>query len=671
MWKEDTEDFETASCIFASPVPPLQSVLTDLQERPRKHRLQESDISISISSSPSIITPQAVQNTAAEDDALFIEWIDQSVYDRDNTLSPQLESAYDGTKKRPGSKASGSPKRQNGLQDILSDDSCPDADFQDMTEEALLALEKNNTVAQAKLSVPNVGVESSLPAWFSVGKSSVEMFRWILLEEASSIVLHEWLHRRDKDSDLQLFEAQINAPAEECKDLAESLEFDAQLSERVMSWLATEPCNPSFLFSCIKPIPSFEKCRLASEKPLNYLDNRRKKPPEKAPTPAQQGTQSSRPKKDTKSTETKAQDPWCGLMARFKKRKTIQDISTQSQEGNEQTTTAFEQRVQIKAPELLLGFRAFADPRALTDNDRQRASRLEQKRTISEAASASTVILQNSLAVQPIDTRTTHIPKAVLSTAVPRAIRSTLLQLLPSLEFVERDYQQQYDRDSGINCNDEADLVISPSTGIIVTTMVGLRQTDLQRQLVFHARIATVAPKYRHLYLYVYRSHARPVNSGARAGALPELSPSDAMAVAQLQGFVQSLTCKVSASYVGGGEQTVVQWIARLILQKAEEGGKKPETDTYLVEEDTVEERFLRQAGFNVYDAQIVIGILQSLVGQHSSNGRDGRSCIRRLIEMTFDERVRLLNSRIGCPGVLTRVNQILTEHIQSGITER
>ncbi|CAK7218138.1 hypothetical protein SBRCBS47491_003405 [Sporothrix bragantina] len=329
------------------------------------------------------------------------------------------------------------------------------------------------------------------------------------------------------------------------------------------------------------------------------------------------------------------------------------DVSSGSQDPGD-TLTMPQEHVQIKAPELILGFRAFAEPSIQTDynnndnnnnNNNSKGAGQDAKTVLADKNIATAAaMIQNSLAVQPIDTSISHLPRAILSTAIPRAIRSILMQLLPTLDFVERDYQQQQSSNTDINNDDEADIVVSPTTGIIVITMVGLRQTDAQRRYVFQTRVASAAQKYEQLYVFIYRSHARPVSSGAANDDLPELSPSDAMAFAQLQGFVHSLPCKVSASYVGGGEQTVAQWIATLILKLAEKYGKTKSTEAYLVEEETHEERLLRQAGFNVYDAQIALGVLKASVDRPDFKDKNGKSHIRRMMEMSSDERLQLFD---------------------------
>lgn len=622
---------------------------------------QERDLSMSLSSISSDSLPQYPPARRTEDDELFNAWINESMLENEDSKYDDEHDAAQAV--------------QRGLGYDLSDDSCQDANYEEFTAESLLALEENEIVVQAKISVPAVGTESSLPSWHEVGENVFEMWQWITNDAKAVFHDLEWTPDQDHDDDRKL-NNQLDAMATHYDQLyTETLEVDTQCIEKTAAWIKTRPDIQSMLIDSIRPFVLIRKA--VDEEPLDV--------PEEVPKEAAVGApklvlqESNKPLSDSSKSSQKerpiqprprqdSNNPWGDLMNRHKKRKMAHNPGSPMPTSTD--TPACQPTVQIKAPELVLGFRAFADPpmRADEPGSGQGAEESGAAQSPLMAIQAASIIIEKGSAVQPIQTGISDLPKAILSTAIPRSLRSFLIKLLPSLDFVERDYQQHHAGYDGINTDDEADIVVSPSTGIITSTMVGLRQTDTQKRLVFQSRVAAVAPRYKTLHILIYRNNARPVQDdrGTHDG-LPELSPSDAMALAQLQGFVCSLPCKVSASYVGGGEHAVAEWVASLLIQAAKEDGKRRTAENYLVEEETRWEIFLRQAGFNVYDAQIVLGVLGGESGIKRRDDVNERNSVRQLIEMSSEECLHRLGSVVGCQSALAVVRKLFSEKISTG----
>ncbi|CAK7206694.1 hypothetical protein SEUCBS139899_009498 [Sporothrix eucalyptigena] len=482
-WKEEAVNFDLEAFSSATPVT-LFDLWSQLPESFSKKRHQETDFCISPSSFSDIGALQ-VPNQTTKDDVMFKSYINEAMFEEEEPTAIQDEKAHQslGAETKRDTTA---PEVNHGLDDDLSDDSCPDTGFEELTEETLLGLEENSIVVQAKLPVPSVDIESSTPGWFAVSDDPLDMFQWILKSNSTKdIILGEWLLDADEESEVKRkLEKKFATLADDCHMCDKTMDFDPQNFERKTSWLHTVPDIQPMLLASIKPVPPLKKHNITTEGFLetpkmtskearrDVLQGNPQETLKESPKPPAQHSPKQKSTKDAQHQEDNTTDPFGDLMGRFKKRKIQHTPSSQAQSGTSEHPDAPQDSIKITAPELLLGFRAFASPSAQTDEPTvQDEGQHDQSRSATSTVKATSIVIQDAFAVQPIDNRTTHLPKVIFSTAIPRAIRSILLQFLPSLEFVERDYQRQKVGYGDINLGGEADLVISPSTGIIISSM--------------------------------------------------------------------------------------------------------------------------------------------------------------------------------------------------------
>ncbi|KAL1888109.1 hypothetical protein Sste5346_009796 [Sporothrix stenoceras] len=708
VWKDEAADLGISDLpvfTFDESMDNLCSQLPAHHTKPQDEGELSMSLTLSPVSSHSILKDDSVRKT--EDDELFSAWIDESmlvdgedkndeivqtscINNQDVAQNPAHEQAED-INARFANSQSGS-----GSQGEI---------YEDLTVDSLFAIEENDIVIQAKIPVPAVGIESSLPGWHTVGDNPLDMLQWMMEDTRESFTDLEWRanHSLPKD-DLDELTAHY---ANLCM---ETVEVDEQSLEKAVSWMKNEPDIQSMLINSIQPVVLLRKGDL--EEPLEGPEDE----PEKHSAPnkttstevasapevampkeaivkkevtlgvpkSEQKAHENCPPDTTKTPVTGASArkqiqrdvdiAWSNLMNRHKKRKN--NHTSSSSVPASIVAPGSQQAVSTKAPELLLGLRAFAEaPTQDGDNNGKGGEEVGEVQAPPSTAQASTIIFEKSSTIQPFDIGSADLPKAILSTAIPRTLRTFLLQLLPTLEFIERDYNQPRPGFGGIDTSNEADLVVSPSTGVIMSTMVGLRQTDSQKKPVFQNRVATVAPRYKALHILIYRNNARPIRTdgGTTVNDLPELSPSDAMALAQLQGFVRSLPCtKVSASYIGGGEQAVAEWAASLLVKEAnkEEGREKRRAaEKYLEEEESKWELFLRKNGLNVYDAQIVLGVMvaSGIVNKRSREHNTDYE-VRRAVAVNQEERLRQFGSLVGCETALVAIRMLARRNSRNAI---
>jgi hypothetical protein len=219
---------------------------------------------------------------------------------------------------------------------------------------------------------------------------------------------------------------------------------------------------------------------------------------------------------------------------------------------------------------------------------------------------------------------------------------------LPNLDYVERSSRVESiiadDRMMNVSQDVEADLTISASTGIILTSLQKIKQKPLPGQeKTFHSvqeRLSNIAPRYDRLIVLV---------GEGGAGTIQNLDERDSTALAEIMRLNGSLLpTELIVQYAPGGQVNLVHWIAALICRygpcsdhvandrqqqandKRLDDDQQPNTifddlnhdplqpppssptnPPLLLPDETYWEKFLRAAGMNAFAAQMVLGHLK------------------------------------------------------------
>lgn len=236
----------------------------------------------------------------------------------------------------------------------------------------------------------------------------------------------------------------------------------------------------------------------------------------------------------------------------------------------------------------------------------------------------------------------------------------------PSATFIERDASRILSNNANHPAAAaEADLILSPSTGLLLTSIQKLKQRPLPgaptqaANSAFQTRLAYVADKYENIPVLV--SEGQPDDSSPN---IPDHRDCDALA--SLAGFAATTTGSIIViTYVPGGEKALASWIVGAMAQHgrtraelagvgeqasgtspaAEEGGVK-----VLEEEETLWELFMRRAGLNAFAAQVVLARLGKKEGEEGVYGPAA------FVRMSVEERKRRFEGVLGGSGVLERV---------------
>lgn len=249
-------------------------------------------------------------------------------------------------------------------------------------------------------------------------------------------------------------------------------------------------------------------------------------------------------------------------------------------------------------------------------------------------------------------------PKVIVSFALSKHLIQHIKTALPNLTLIERNYTA-HPTDTSM---DEADMTISPATGLLFTTMVKLRQKPLPGSAAtsrsnsnnaFRHLLTTVASRYERLVVLVSEGNKH-------SETMSPLSRSDAKALAEAQGFAAAAAADtdVQLLYVGGGVETLARWAAHVICRYAHEAAAE---QRLVLAVETGWELFLRRAGMNAYAAQVSLGRLKVPDGEPAMGGAGGRRYgLPLLVGMSGEERAGELGAALGGTRVLERVGRVV-----------
>ncbi|KAI9723955.1 MAG: hypothetical protein M1812_000673 [Candelaria pacifica] len=276
----------------------------------------------------------------------------------------------------------------------------------------------------------------------------------------------------------------------------------------------------------------------------------------------------------------------------------------------------------------------------------------------------------------PLPVPETHSP----SMRHPFIISSTLLKqktltrrirtLYPKAELIERDWTAHIPSPPQSTSkpiktvapevlHDEADLLLSPSTGLILTTLQKLKQRPLpgqKQRSAIRDRIIRVAPRYERLVVFV--SESRIVGGNGTAG----MTGDDCEAVVEFMGFVAGLNDEVEVKYIAGGEEEFASWIVEYMIRYGGSEGElkliQDETLVRIIFRPFAWELFLRRAGMNAFAAQVVLSELKAPdENQGKSEGQSEQADfgLTKFVKMGVSKRVRMFERLLGGKKVLLK----------------
>lgn len=246
------------------------------------------------------------------------------------------------------------------------------------------------------------------------------------------------------------------------------------------------------------------------------------------------------------------------------------------------------------------------------------------------------------------------MPYFIVSVDLPRPILRQLEHAWSPDSLLDMDFSEHIAiprpsesaqcKESASGLSFEADVSLSPMTGIIVTNILKVRQRPLpgsQSHTPLRDRVQKVSQKYQTLFVLVSESHP----SGEFAGAL---APSDIAAYADFVSFTVALDGDINVQLVPGAEQTMASWISACLSQNSfkSNGSKR-----LLSSEETEWEKFFRRAGMNIFAAKV---LSKTLFEQAGASG------LAAFLTMPVSERVARFAPLLGGEKVLRLTAKVL-----------
>lgn len=249
----------------------------------------------------------------------------------------------------------------------------------------------------------------------------------------------------------------------------------------------------------------------------------------------------------------------------------------------------------------------------------------------------------------------------IKSLSLSRSIFSRLTRLYPSITIIERDFNRwdsvAWERNSVSRSPvvsplaAEADIIVSPATGIVLTTLLKAIQKPLpghKGNAAIREHLSSVALRYEHLIVLV--SEGNRIDETVRS-----LSPSEYEGYADFSGFVAGLNTGGQTYYIGGGDDTLAKWLVSFIIQHSCEAA---DIQSMLLSEESLWELYLRRAGLNAYAAQAIPALLKA--PDEESGEELGQFGLSQFIRMPATERLRMFKGILGGENVLTRVSNVV-----------
>ncbi|PNY28337.1 Uncharacterized protein TCAP_01736 [Tolypocladium capitatum] len=192
-----------------------------------------------------------------------------------------------------------------------------------------------------------------------------------------------------------------------------------------------------------------------------------------------------------------------------------------------------------------------------------------------------------------------EIPKdkgpCIISLTLERSIVRQLEESWPPGMLLDLDYSQH----DTTPLTFEADVSLAPSTGVIVTTLLRVKQKPLpgsKARTSLRERVQRISHKYEALVVFVSESNP----AGEFVG---NLSASDMAAYADFVRFTTALDGEVEVYLVPGASKTLSKWIMSLLRRH---NTQLVALKRFISADETTWELFLRRAGMNVVAAQVL-----------------------------------------------------------------
>ena len=260
----------------------------------------------------------------------------------------------------------------------------------------------------------------------------------------------------------------------------------------------------------------------------------------------------------------------------------------------------------------------------------------------------------------------------VVSTSflLKRKLVQQVQRLYASAEFIERDFGlHSAQNENGVGktddsalklstMRDEADIILSPSTGLILTTLQKIKQRALPGQTsksAIRARIERVAVRYERIIVLVTSNSmgADELDPGSEI-----MDEKDCEALVEFNAFCLAVQEDCHVIFTAGDLEVLTKWVVGLMTKHGYANGQMK-----LLQEETLWEVFLRRAGMNAFAAQAILAELKKPIKDNTEGSPQSSTVhfgLGAFIRMSLQERIYRFERLLGGRGLIERVSQVL-----------
>jgi hypothetical protein len=239
-----------------------------------------------------------------------------------------------------------------------------------------------------------------------------------------------------------------------------------------------------------------------------------------------------------------------------------------------------------------------------------------------------------------------------LTMAARRDLIKKISRLYPMAELIERDLTPPRvlrSMSSHTSEADEADLILAPGHGLMLTELKRLMQKSLPGQVtrnVVRERIVQLMRRYERLIIMVHEDRGsnqqRPLDSR------------ESSELVSLINFCAAQNHDIQVMYIPGDESALATWI---VVSMVRYGLDEPEVQ--LLSETSSWEMFLRKAGMDVFAAQVVLVKLKVPESTPAST-TEQQYGLPAFITMSEAERLRRFGALFGGEKILRKVSMAI-----------
>ncbi|KAJ4138176.1 hypothetical protein NW768_001994 [Fusarium equiseti] len=244
----------------------------------------------------------------------------------------------------------------------------------------------------------------------------------------------------------------------------------------------------------------------------------------------------------------------------------------------------------------------------------------------------------------------------IVSMELSRNIISFIERSWPHVELVDRDFTQYNEVSWSPGSTQrnklvsplafEADISLCPAAGLIVTTILRVKQKPLPGSTNLSAlreRVKLVSKKYECLFVLVSETNPQGEYVGSPTA-------SDLAGYADFVRFATGLQAGISTFLVSGADETLARWALSIMSRYSLAANQFGECLDF---RDSEWSMFFRRAGLNICAAQVMAELLWSEYGQFG---------LTSFLKMSAKDRVSRYGQILGGSRIMSNVSRILDQ---------